>query len=344
MHCSQNSSRKSTLAMPMSRRGVLKAGSAVIGSVGFGLHSTRVQASDAWPSKPVRIIVPLGAGSASDIHARMVAEELQTVYKQPFIVENKPGASGFLGAEFVARAAPDGYTLLETSNTVSSINPFLFKKLPYHPTKDFTPIARLSFMPFVFLVNTELPVKNVQDLIAYAKAAKKHISYGYANATGQVAGAALVSKSGIDCVTVPYKGTPAAMSDLMGGQITFMTGDLASAKSLIEAKKVRPIAVFTKQRSALAPELPSVAESIGAADFDLPTWLGVLGPAGIPAPIVQSLNTRINVFLGRKEIAERLAALGAEVAPATPQELGSFMEQQLEVWKVKVRDAGITPE
>lgn len=325
------------------RRFLLKA-TATVGGAYLVLNGTQASSSEAWPLKPVRIVVPLGPGSASDIHARMVAEELQSVYKQPFIVENKAGASGILGAEFVARSAPDGYTLLQTSNTVSSINPFLFNKLPYHPIKDFTPIARLSFMPFVFLVRADLPVRNLSELVAYARSSKQYVSYGYANATGQVAGAMLIARTGLDCVSIPYKGTPAAMTDLLAGQITFMTGDFASARSFIESNKVRSIAVLTRQRSSLAPALPSVAESIGAQDFDLQTWLGVLGPANVPPAIVQSLNTRINAFLSRKETIDRLASIGAEMASATPQELGSYMQQQLDISREKVKEAGIKPD
>lgn len=332
------------LASAVRRRGVLKAAAVTTGSVVFGLSGKTVRASDAWPTKPVRIIVPFGAGSASDIHARMIAEELQSIYKQPFIVDNKPGANSILGAEMVAKAAPDGYTLLETTSTVHSINPVTLKKLPYHPIKDFTAIARLSAMPFVFLVRADLPVRNVQELVAYAKTGDRKLSYGYGNATGRVAGAALVAKTGIDCVSIAYRGTPAAMTDLLAGQIAFMTGDLASAKAYIDAQKVRPIAVLNAKRSGLAPGLPTVAEALSAPEFDLPTWLGIVGPAGMPSSIVQSLNERINAFLARKDVVEKLAMLGAEPEPTTPKDFERFMVQQLDEWRIRVRNVGIEPE
>ena len=326
------------------RRNLLSAAAVTTGSAVLGLPVANSHAAENWPSRPVRIVVPFGAGSASDIHARMIAEELQSVYKQPFIVDNKPGANSILGAEFVAKAAPDGYTLLETTSTVHSINPATLKNLPYHPTRDFTPIARLSSMPFVFLVRSDLPVKNMQELVAYASAGNRKTSHGYGNATGRVAGAALVAKTGIDCVSVAYRGTPAALSDLLAGQITFMTGDLASAKAFIESQKVRPIAVLNGRRSSLEPGLPTVAESLSAPEFDLPTWLGIVGPAGMQPSIVQSLNERINAFLTRKEVSAKLASLGAEIEPATPQEFERFMAQQLVDWRVRVRNVGIEPE
>lgn len=170
------------------------------------------------------------------------------------------------------------------------------------------------------------------------------MSYGYANATGQVGASTLATIAKFDAGAVPYKGTPAAMTDLIGGHVAFMIGDLGSAASLIANQRVRPLAVITARRSVLAPSLPSVAEALPAPDFDLPTWLGVLGPAGMPAPVVQTLNQRINALIERKGTAERLAAIGAEPAPATPAELDAYMRQQLEVWRVKVRDAGITPQ
>ncbi|MGB3070256.1 MAG: tripartite tricarboxylate transporter substrate binding protein [Ottowia sp.] len=295
-----------------------------------------------WPQKPVRIMVQFGAGSASDLHARMVAEDLQSFFKQSFVVENKPGGSGTIAASYVAKSAPDGHTLLLTSNTANSINPFIFKKLPYDPIKDFTPIARLSYMPFVVLVSAGSPVTNMKELAAYGRANK--IAYGYANATGQVAASTIAAQAGFEASAVPYKGTPAAMSDLIGGQFAFMIGDLGSAAGLIASNRVRPIAVITAKRSALAPSLPSVAESLPSSDFDLPTWLGVLGPAGLPASVVQALNARITSMLMRKEVAAKLASIGAEPAPASPAEFEAYMREQLDVWRVKVRDAGITPE
>ena len=187
---------------PAINRRALLAGTAAAVAGALGSWADPLHAATPWPQKPVRIVVQFGPGSASDLHARLVAEDLQGAFKQPFIVENKPGASGMLAAEFVARAPPDGHTLLLTTNTASSINPFIFKKVPYDPIKDFTPVARLSFMPFIVLVSVESPVKNVQDLVAYAK--KNKIAYGYANATDQVAGATLAAQGGFEANAVPY--------------------------------------------------------------------------------------------------------------------------------------------
>ena len=301
-------------------------------------------AAQEWPAKPVRIVTAFGAGSASDIVARMIAEELQSVFKQPFVVENKPGASGILAAEMVAKSPPDGYTLFLTTNTANSVNPYLFKKLPYDPIKDFTPIARVCYFPFVLAVNANLPVKTVAELVAYSKNAQNKISYAYGNSTGQVAGAAFSSLTKLDATAVPYKSTPQGLTDLIGGQVTFMFVDLASSRPHTSSGRVRALAVSAEQRSDLLPELPTIASAAQLPGFDLTAWVGLVGPAEMPAAIVTRISTRITAMLARKDVADKLVALGAEVAPGSPAELDAYMKRQLDVWGRKVKDAGIQPE
>lgn len=298
----------------------------------------------AWPSKPVRIVTAFGPGSASDILARMIAEELHAVFKQPFIVDNKPGASGIIAALAVAKSAPDGHTLFLSTNTVHSANPHLFKKLPYDPIRDFTAIARVCYFPFVLVVNASLPAKSIDELLAYSRAVPGKASYAYGNSTGQVAGAAFSALTRIDVTPVPYKSTPQALADLVGGQVTFMFVDLASSQPHLTSGRLRALAVTSERRSALAPDLPPVADGPGLTGFDLAAWVGVLAPAGLPADIAGKLSVEINGMFHRKDVIQRVTSLGADVAPGSAGDLDQLMKRQLEVWGRKVKDAGIQPE
>ena len=324
-----------------SRRRILRLALAALLTSG---GTSRAALAQTWPSRPVRIVTAFGAGSASDIVARMIADELQGVFKQPFVVENRPGASGILAAELVARAAPDGHTLFLSTNTAHSANPHLFKKLPYEPVRDFTPVARVSYFPFVLAVNAALPVKTVAELIAYAKDGKAKLSYGFGNSTGQVAGAAFSALTKIDATAIPYKSTPQALTDLAGGQITFLFVDLASSAPHVKSGRLRMLAVTSEKPSALAPGLPSVASAAQLPGFDLAAWVGVLGPAGMPVDVTNRLSVAINQMLARTEVVERFAGMGSEAAPGDAAELERTMRTQLDVWGRKVREAGITPE
>jgi tripartite-type tricarboxylate transporter receptor subunit TctC len=300
--------------------------------------------AQTWPAKPVRIVTAFGAGSASDIVARTLADELQKVFGQPFIVDNKPGASGIIAAVQVAKAAPDGYTLFLSTNTAHSANPFLFKKLPYEPIGDFTPIARVCYFPFVLAVNASMPLKSVQELISYAHDPAHRLSYGYGNSTGQVAGAAFNTLAKLDATAVPYKSTPQALTDLIGNQIGFLFVDLASSQPHLKSNRLRALAVTTERRTKMAPELPTLAESAKLPGFDLAAWVGVLAPAGLPNDIGDRLDAEINRALADKKISDKLTALGAEVAPGNAGELRNTMDQQLQMWGRKVKEAGIQAE
>jgi len=303
-----------------------------------------VAAAQSWPTKPVRIVTAFGAGSASDIVARLLADEMQAAFQQPFIVENKPGASGILAADMVTKAPPDGYTLFLSTNTAHSVNPHLFKKLPYEPITGFTPIARVCYFPFVLAVNAALPVTNVEQLMAYARNAQNKANYAYGNSTGQIAGAAFAALAKLDVAAVPYKSTPQALTDLVGGQVSFMFVDLASSQPHLKAGRLRLLAVTSEQKSPQAPDLPPLATAAKLPGYDLAAWVGVLAPAGLPADINKRLSDQIVRVLGRKDIAERLASLGADVAPGGAQDLERTMHEQLQSWGRKVREAGIQPE
>ena len=300
--------------------------------------------TQAWPNKPVRIVTAFGAGSASDIVARMLAEELQAAFRQPFVVDNKPGASGILAADAVAKSPADGYTLFLSTNTAHSVNPHLFKKLPYDPIADFTPIARICFFPFALAVNANLPVKTVAELVALGRSAPSKMSYAYGNSTGQIAGAAFTSLTRMDATAIPYKSTPQALTDLIGGQVSFLFVDLASSRPHWQAGRLRLLALSSERSSAQVPDVPPLAVAANLPGFDLSAWVGMLGPAGLPPEITSRVGEQIIRALGKKEISDKLIALGADVAPAPAAELERYMREQLVAWGRKVKDAGIAPE
>ena len=304
----------------------------------------QAQTAASYPSRAIAMIVPFPPGGPTDTYARMVAAKMQERWGQPVVVENRGGANGNLGGEAVAKSPADGYTLFLTTNTVHSANPYLFKKLPYDPIKDFTAIGRFGYAPFVLAVKADFPAKNVQELMAYARKPENKASYAYGNSTGQVAGAAFSSLSRLNASAVPYKSTPQALTDLIGGQVTFLFVDLASSRPHVQSGRVRALALSAEQKSALAADLPTVAEQANLPGFDLAAWIGVVGPAGMPPAIVNKLSERLAAMLVRKDVAERLVCLGVEAHPSTAAELDAYMKKQLEGWGRKVKDAGIQPE
>ena len=298
----------------------------------------------AYPNKPVRIVVPFAAGSATDIVARLLADELRGAFDQSFIVDDKPGASARIGADAVAKAAPDGYTLLVTTNTSHSANPFLFKKLSYDPIKDFAPIAGIMNIPVIVVVNPKLPVNSLKELIEYAKARPGKVSYGYGNSIGQVTGAAFAKAAGIDVIATPYKSSPQAMTDLMGEQIGYAVTDMAAGQALVTSGKLKALAVSTEKRSSLMPDLPTMSETPALAGFELIAWVAMFAPAGTPPEIVNRLSAEVRKALAKPEVKERIAGFAAEATPSTPEQLGVFVKNQLASWGRRIKDAGIEPE
>lgn len=313
-------------------------------AVTFGALASGTTFAQAWPVKPVRIVTAFAAGSASDIVARLYAQELQSEYGQPFVVENKPGASGIIAAELVAKAPADGYTLLLTTNTINSGNPHLFKKLPYDPIKDFTPIARICNFLFILTVAADSPVKSVSDLVSYAKANPTKASFAYGNSTGQIAGAAFNNLAQLGAIAVPYKSTPQALTALVGGEVSYLFVDLASSQALLKAGRLRALAVTTEAKSKLAPELPTLAAAANLPGFDLAAWVGIVGPAALPTDITSKLSASINKVTAKKEVTDKLVSMGADISPGTAAELGTYMNQQLASWRDKIKAAGIQPE
>lgn len=297
----------------------------------------------AYPDKPISLVVPFPAGSGTDAVGRIFAAELGNILGQQVVVENKPGANATIAAQYVARAKPDGYTLFVTTNTSHSAVPFLMKNVSYDPVKDFTPIARGGNLPFLLVVNPQRPYKSVQELIRHARENPGRVTYATGNSTGIVAGATLARRAGIDILHVPYKGTPQALTDLVGGQVDFMFTDLASGLPFVQSGQLRALAVSTAERSSIVPDLPSMREA-GVDDFDLNSWNGYFGPAGLPPEIVAKLNAAINQIVANPEIRKRLAGLGFDAFSGTPESFATFVSEQRDLWGKLIKDAGIQPQ
>jgi len=298
--------------------------------------------AQTYPSKPVKLLVPFPAGSATDQIARVVGQQLQEGLGQPFVVENKPGAQGSIAATEAARAAPDGYTLLVATNTPLAANPSLFKKLNYDPVKDFAPVARLGTISFMIMVRPDFPAKNLKEFLSYSKSNPGKLSAGYGSAGSQVSQAMLRSMGGIDFIDVPYKGLPQAITDVLGGSISFTFADLANALAQIKGGKLRGIAVTSAKRSPLAPEVPAIAEELPG--YELIAWFALVAPAGTPAPVVARLHDVTAKSLAKPEVAARFANLGTDVAPMNPEQLGGFIRSEIDKWAKMAKAAGIQPE
>ena len=306
--------------------------------------TSHIALAQPYPNKPVRIVVPFAAGSATDIVARLLADELRATFDQSFVIDNKPGGSAQIGAELVAKSPPDGYTLFVTTNTSHSANPFLFRKLQYDPIKDFTPIANIMRIPVIIVVNPKLGVGNLNELVTYGKTNPGKLSFGYGNSVGQVVGASFARRTGLDVVTVPYKSTPQAITDVLGGQVSYAVADMASGQAFIKEGRLKALAVSSLRRTPLMPDVPAMSETPGLEGFDLSAWVGMLGPANLPKDIVDKLNAATRKALAKPEVRERIAGFAAEPMSGTPDEFAAFVRDQLASWGNSVREAGIQPE
>jgi tripartite-type tricarboxylate transporter receptor subunit TctC len=296
--------------------------------------------SSTYPNRPITLVLPFAAGSGTDTTTRIISQYLSTALGVGIVVENKAGANGMIAATYVAHAAPDGYTLLVTTNTSHSANPYLLKTLTYDPVKDFTPIARTGDLPFMLVVNPEVPAKTVAELIAYAKANPGKLTYASGSSSAIVSGATFAHNAGLDLLHVPYKSSPPAMNDVIGGRITMMFTDVLTGLPHVNRGALRALAVTTRSRSPLVPDLPSMQEA-GVPDFDITSWQGYFGPANLPTDIVLRLNGEIRKIVETPAIKAQLAALGMDAFSGTPEELGAFVKDQLVLWERLVGNAGI---
>lgn len=300
-------------------------------------------AAQSYPSRPVKLIVPYGAGTQTDANARMIAQRLEAKLGQPFVVENRAGGNGMIGSAFVATSAADGYTLLITTNTTHSAAPALFKKVLYDPIKDFTPIATLERFNSVLVVSMSLPVNTIEDLVAYAKARPRQLEYGFANASGQIAGETLKRRTGIDIVAVPYRSTAQGMTDVVAGHIKVMVTGLNTAIPLSNSGKVRPLAMFSQERSRVLPHVPTFNETV-APGFVMSAWMGVFAPANAPGDVVRVLAGALKSIMHDAKMQEKLQAEGLEVFWTGPEDFPRFLQSETVVWTKLATDAGIVPE
>jgi tripartite-type tricarboxylate transporter receptor subunit TctC len=299
--------------------------------------------AQSWPSRPVTIITPFAAGSVTDTTARIIAQMLQERLGRTFIVENKAGAGGLIAAQAVARAEPDGYTLLLTTNSTHSAATALFKSVPYDPIKDFTPIARIGSFPSVVVVNPEIKIKTIQELAAYARANPGKLSYGHGNSTGYIVGEAIKHEAKIDIVRVAYRSVPSGVTDLIAGHIPMMVLDISTALPQLNDKTMIPLAVFTKARSSLLPNVPTLDETI-IPGFDLLAWVGMFGPANLPPEATQTLANALKAMLARPDILERFKSSGIEPYWGDTDEFKTYVASELVKWTSVIKSAGIEPE
>jgi tripartite-type tricarboxylate transporter receptor subunit TctC len=296
-----------------------------------------------YPSKPITIVVPFAAGSGTDSITRILAQQLSVALNQGVVIDNKAGASGIIAATYVARAAPDGYTLLMATNSTHSANPSLFKTLSYDPVKDFVPVARAGSYVFMLVVHPDIPAKTLPELVAYAKANPGKLTFASGNTTGIVAGETLKSKAGIDILHVPYKSTPPALTDVIGGRVSMMFIDLAPGLEQVRAGKLRALAVTTKNRSALLPDLPSLHEA-GIPGYDVTSWAGLFAPAGTPKEVVARLNEEIGKIIANPDVKAKIAVTGFDAFTGPPETLAAFVQSELVNWAKLIKDAGIEPQ
>ena len=296
-----------------------------------------------YPTRPVTIVVPFAAGSGTDLISRLIGQQLSLALNQSVVIENKPGASGVIAATYVARAAPDGYTLLMATNSTHSANPSLFKALSYDPVKDFTPVARAGSYVFMLVINPEIPAKTLPELVAYAKVNPGKLTYASGNTTGIVAGETLKSKAGIDVLHIPYKSTPPAINDLLGGRVSMMFIDLAPGLEHVRAGTMRALAVTTRERSALLPDLPSLSEA-GIPGYDVTSYAALFAPAGTPKEIVDRLNAEVQKIIANPDAKARIAVTGFDAFSGPPETLAAFVQSELVNWGKLIKDAGIEPQ
>lgn len=296
----------------------------------------------AYPQRPIRLVLGFPPGGATDNSARLVAQKMADVLGQPIVVENRPGASGNIAAEAVARSAPDGYTLFYTTSTIHGINPNVFAKLPYDPVADFEPVLYVSRTLMVLLVRKDLGVSSTRDLIKLAKSKPGQLSYASAGpgSTQHLAGALFCSRAGIEALHVPYKGSSPALTDLMAGQVDFMIDTLSASLPFVKAGKLRGLATSGMERSSVLPELPTI-NADGVSGYSVAAWGGFLVPKGTSPEIVRKLNAAGNAATRSPEVVARAGATGSELKGGTPEEFGAFIRQELSTWKAAVAATGV---
>jgi tripartite-type tricarboxylate transporter receptor subunit TctC len=301
-------------------------------------------AQAAWPEKPITIIVPWAPGGSTDILARSISAQLTKSLGQPVIVENKPGASGNIGSNYVAKAQPDGYTLLMGSMSTHAMNPALFAHMPFRGVEDFSPIAQVAFVTNTLVIHPSVPANNMKELIAYAKANPGKLAYASAGegSTNHLSAAMLEKTAGIEMLHVPYKGGAPAVTDTVAGQTQLLFSAGTQTLPHVKAGKVKLLAVTERERSPLLPNIPTVGETVPG--YELAVWYGAFGPAGMPRELVKRLNREINRILALPEIREKMAAIGVDVTQSTPEGFASVMRKDADRYGKLIRELKIKAE
>ena len=320
-----------------SRRKLLAVALALAGTAATGL----THAQQGYPDKPITIVVPFSPGSATDTSARIISEKLGPRLNVPIVIENKPGASGTIGASFAARAQPDGYTLILTSSSTHSATPALFRKLPFDPTGDFTHLIRIATIPMMLVVREDAPYQSLKDLVKATQ--DKALNYAYGSPTSQIAGATFNTVAGAAANGVPYKSQPPAVTDLLGGHVDYLFADLSVVTSFMQGGKLRGLAFTGHERSKAFPQVPTLSE-LGYRNFDLVVWVGVAAPARTPDAIVQKLNKEVAAILAEPEVVQRFESLGMQVSPNSVDDHQAFAQTQRKIWTQRAVDAKIEPQ
>jgi tripartite-type tricarboxylate transporter receptor subunit TctC len=300
--------------------------------------------AQAYPTKPIKAIVPFAPGSATDQIARVFASDMAKTLGQPIVVENKPGVNGMLGAAEVARAAPDGYTILVGTNSTNAALKSIMKQLPYNQDTAFAPVGFMGSVPLIVAVNNDVPAKSLRELVELAKSKPGHVTFASASTSQLVSTEMLASMAGVQMTNVPYKSGPAAMTDLIGGQVMMFTADFAVMLPQVKAGKIRGLAVTSAKRSSAIPELPTVNEALGLKDYELIAYFAMFAPAGTPPDVVAKLNQALNAAANSKDLQEKFAPIGFVVEPGTPEALAKRTQVETAKWAKAIKDAKIEPQ
>ena len=311
-----------------------------------GLSVAPAALAQAYPTKPVRVVVPYPPGGVGDTTMRAIAQQLSESLGQPFVIDNKPGASQMIGADAVAKAAPDGYTLFLGSVTSLAINVSSQKKMPYDPVKDFAPVSMLYFSPMYLVVNPAVPAQSVKELVALAKAQPGKLSFASIGQGGSIhlAGEMFKSMAGVDITHIPYKGSAPALTDIIGGQVSLMFDAGVSALPQVRAGKLRALAITTAKRVDSTPELPTVAEAGGLPNYEATLWFGLVVPAATPRDIVNRLSQELAKILRQPALQARFANLGVEFSASSPDEFATYIRAETLKWGKVFRDAKVEQE
>lgn len=297
--------------------------------------------AQSYPDRPVKLIVPFPAGTATDIIARLMASEMQRELGQPFVVDNRPGGQGTIAADALIQSPPNGYTLMVTASILASA-PALFKKMPFDASRDFTPISRLAYTTLVLMVRKDFPAQTPQELLQQIRARGGKFTAGHGSVAGQVALSQLKVLGGADLVQVPYKGIPAAITDVIGGTIDLVVSDLTNAIAQTRNGQVKVLAITSAQRSPLVPDWPAMAETLQGYNVD--AWIALMGPRGLPHEIANRINDAANRAIASKEVQARLRTMGMTPAHLGPTEMNAFFAQEVNNWSRLIKQAGIEPE